>query len=128
MGNSALHTVAGDHEVEKVKKILQTTEGKKALNTKNSDGDTPLHLACWFGFNWGNKEVETIKLLIDAGAEIDAQNKVRYFGRFVHKYGFSEEFHSHISLKILILFDCKLLFKLSNSRDLYVTYPVLKYI
>jgi ankyrin repeat protein len=43
-------------------------ENKADIDTKNSDGNTPLHNACIYGY------VSTVKLLIKNGADINAKN------------------------------------------------------
>ena len=68
-GFTQLHIAAGDGDLDKAKELL----GKGAnINAKALNGNTPLHsalLTCPL-----DKRNEMVELLIDAGADVNAEN------------------------------------------------------
>jgi len=72
MGNTHLHRASKNHDIQHITSILEK-EGRKLVNNKNSDGFTPLMLACFFG----KDEIEPLRILIKYGADIDMRNTVK---------------------------------------------------
>lgn len=67
------------HPTEHARKLLKylVETCPSALEVRNSDGDTPLMTACWFG------RTDFVKILIEAGADQSVCNKAGY--NVVHK-------------------------------------------
>ncbi len=63
-GNTLLHLA-----IDKCRELVQELLLNIDINAANSDGNTPLHYACF------NRDVEMIRLLINHGANIRAKNK-----------------------------------------------------
>lgn len=55
-----------------VKALL--TKDKRLTRAKDKDGSTPPHCAAWKG------HLEVVRILLDAGAEIEAQNQNSHWG------------------------------------------------
>ncbi|MCL2334850.1 MAG: ankyrin repeat domain-containing protein [Endomicrobia bacterium] len=63
----------GDKNIEFTKRILELKQGNKAyVNAKSRDGMSALHFAAGFKYNMQN--LETVKLLIANGADVNAKN------------------------------------------------------
>src|SRR5580704_12645621 len=76
-GDTALHLAAAGHRVELVRLLLAA--GADPNSTRNHRQSSPLHYAtdgCINGPDWNaQRQVQTIQCLLDAGAEINAQDK-----------------------------------------------------
>jgi len=76
-GDTALHLAAAGHRLDLVRLLLAA--GANPNSTTNHRKSSPLHYAadgCLRGPDWDPKrQVETIRCLLDAGAEIDLQDK-----------------------------------------------------
>ena len=77
VGDTALHLAAAGYRVEIVQQLLAAGANPNATSNHRRSG--PLHYASdgyVSGPEWGEKrQVKTIRVLIEAGAEIDAQDK-----------------------------------------------------
>jgi hypothetical protein len=76
-GDTPLHLAAAGHRVEIARRLLSAGADPNAIQNHRRSG--PLHYAAdgcpgTGPFN-ANRQVETIRLLVEAGAEIDAQDK-----------------------------------------------------
>ena len=69
-GRSALHLAVVNKRLNTVKELLGSSAMKPHVNQKDSDGNTPLHLAAGLADN-----LEMIKLLRDKSASLRVQNK-----------------------------------------------------
>ena len=59
-------------DAEKIKALLQ--HDSDLINARDKDGSTPLHCAVWKGHQ------TVVSLLIDAGADVNAQNTNDHWG------------------------------------------------
>lgn len=59
-------------DVVAVKQLLKLAPSLS--NARDKDGSTPLHCACWKG------HVEVVRVLLDAGADINAKNQNDHYG------------------------------------------------
>ncbi len=99
-GNTILHTVCkysdgSEQSVCNIRKILETATKKniKLINSKNSNGDTPVHTVCnvesrQYSTDY-TKKVPLLKLLVDSGADLtikNSQNKTVRQDTFDKKY------------------------------------------
>jgi len=75
VGDTALHLAAAGHRVELVRLLLAA--GADPNSAKNHRQSGPLHYAAdGNGPDWNTtRQVQTIQCLLDAGADIDAQDK-----------------------------------------------------
>lgn len=70
--NKEMIKAAKSGQLEKVKSLLAADPGM--VHARDSDGSTPLHCATWKGHR------EIVALLLDAGADVNAQNKNEHWG------------------------------------------------
>lgn len=68
LDRSDLHEAVIDKDIERVQELLLSTKLKEIVNLRDTAGWTALHFAAQEG------SIEIAKLLIEAGAEIDAQD------------------------------------------------------
>lgn len=86
--NSILHKAIFQDKLNIVKLLLSLS--LKFADTKNNDGDTPLHKASMFSF------VDIMKELIKSGADVDVQNNNGLTPLMLASFG-DNEFTKHIS-------------------------------
>jgi ankyrin repeat protein len=67
--NTILHTNVAKDNLDIIKYLLDKKPPKGYINGQNNDGDTPLHLAGYFG------NLRAVKLLLKNGADTDITNK-----------------------------------------------------
>ncbi|KAK4182741.1 ankyrin repeat-containing domain protein [Podospora australis] len=67
-GGTVLAVAVWNGRAKVVEYLLKTAHA--AVNVRDSNGLTPLHFACWVGTTQ-NHSVETVELLIEAGADIE---------------------------------------------------------
>jgi len=71
MNSTATHRAASIGNIKLLKLLLQQTDPKVEIDAKDSQGNTPLHLAC------EDEQLDVAKLLLAHGAKWDVENKAK---------------------------------------------------